>query len=83
MGNINLGKHHLRTDLIIENNEVICEDDYVSSLPFKRKELVKLYSKGLHKVSSLIKTGDEFFNSNGFENYKEYAKIIEELTKLD
>ena len=21
--------------------------------------------------------------SNGFENYKEYAKIIEELTKLD
>ena len=22
-------------------------------------------------------------NSNGFENYKEYAKIIEELTKLD
>ena len=62
MGNIDLGKYHLRTDLIIENNEVIHQMEIIDGI----------------KVTSSYQEGNyitiEFDDATDYNNSKEEYK---------
>ena len=69
MGNINLGKHHLRTDLIIENNEVIHQSETIDGL-----EVTSSYQDGNYITIS-------FEDITNYESRERVGKVLEKLLK--
>ena len=69
MGNINLGKHRLRTDLIIENNEVIHQLETIDGL-----EVTSSYQDGNYITIS-------FEDITNYESRERVGKVLEKLLK--
>ena len=69
MGNIDLGKHHLRTDLIIENNEVIHQKETIDGL-----EVTSSYQDGNYITIS-------FEDITNYESREKVGKVLEKLLK--
>ena len=69
MGNIDLGKYHLRTDLIIENNEVIHQLEIIDDI----------------KVTSSYQDGNyitiEFEDITNYESREKVGKVLEKILK--
>ena len=69
MGNIDLGKHHLRTDLIIENNEVIHQKETIDGF-----EVTSSYQDGNYITIS-------FEDITNYESREKVGKVLEKLLK--
>ena len=69
MGNIDLGKHHLRTDLIIENKEVIHQKETIDGL-----EVTSSYQDGNYITIS-------FEDITNYESREKVGKVLEKLLK--
>lgn len=69
MGNIDLGKYHLRTDLIIENEEVIHQKETIDGI-----EVTSSYKDGNYITIS-------FDDITNFESREKVGKIVENLLK--
>ena len=67
MGNIDLGKHHLRTDLIIENNEVIHQKETIDGF-----EVTSSYQDGNYITIS-------FEEITNYESREKVGKVLEKL----
>jgi len=69
LGNIDLGKHHLRTDLIIENKEVIHQKETIDGL-----EVTSSYQDGNYITIS-------FEDITNYESREKVGKVLEKLLK--
>jgi len=69
LGNIDLGKHHLRTDLIIENNEVIHQKETIDGF-----EVTSSYQDGNYITIS-------FEDITNYESREKVGKVLEKLLK--
>lgn len=69
LGNIDLGKHHLRTDLIIENNEVIHQKENINGL-----EVTSSYKDGNYITIT-------FEDITNYESREKVGKVLEKLLK--
>lgn len=69
MGNIDLGKHHLRTDLIIENNEVTHQKETIDGFG-----VTSSYQDGNYITIS-------FEDITNYESREKVGKVLEKLLK--
>lgn len=69
MGNIDLGKYHLRTDLIIENEEVIHQKEVIDGI-----EITSSYKDGNYITIS-------FEDITNFESREKVGKVAENILK--